>query len=116
MIGGILRAVIDIGDDFLVGVQLYEHSTLKGETTLLGFDARPGVIVRFFPVVSAFGVAVKLSMIGVVSDGAGVPDNGMSPSCFAHRERGFDRPRFHPAAPPLADNGDVIPHRAEHRA
>ena len=108
-----MRAAIDIGDDFLVGVQLYEHSTLKGETAFLGFDARPSVIVRFFPVVSAFGVAVKLSMIGVVSDGAGVPDDGMVPGRFAHCERGFLRPRFHTAAPPLANDMNVITNQFE---
>ena len=108
-----MRAAIDIGDDFLVGVQLYKHSTLKGEALLLSFRARPCVIVRFFPVLSVFGVAIQLGMIRVVRDGPGVSEGGMVPGRFAHRERGFDRPRFHPAAPPLADDRNVIPRRAE---
>jgi len=113
LIGGNLRAAIDIGDDFLVGVQLYKHSTLKGEALLLSFRARPCVIVRFFPVLSVFGVAIQLGMIRVVRDGPGVSEGGMVPGRFAHRERGFDRPRFHPAAPPLANDRDVIPRRSE---
>lgn len=113
MIGGILRAAIDIGDDCLVGVQFPKHPTLKGKTTLLGFDACPCVSVRFFPVTSAFGVAVQLGVIGVVSDGPGVPDVGMLPGGFADGESGLVRPSFHAAAPPLADDGNVIPRRSE---
>jgi len=113
LIGRILCAAVDIGDDFLVGVQFQKHLPLKSEALLLRFDARPGVIVRFFSRVSAFGVAVQLGVIGVVSDGPSVPDGGMAPGRLAHRERGFDRPSFHPAAPPLADDGNVSPRRSE---
>ena len=98
MIDRILCAAIDIGDDILVGVQFQKHLALKGEAALLGFRARPCVVVRFFPAVSPFGVEVELSVIGVVSDGPGVPDGRMAPGRFPHRKHGFDRPRF----PPLA--------------
>ena len=113
MKGGILRAVIDIGDDFLVGVQFQKHLPLKGETTLLGLRARPCVIVRFASAVSAFGVAVQLGMIGVVSDGPGVPDVGMLPGGFADGESGLVRPSFHAASAALADDANVLTNQFE---
>ena len=116
LIGGIDCAAIDIGDDFLVGVQFQEHLPLKGEAFLFRFDACPCVIVRFFSTGSIFGIAVQLGVVGVMSDGAGVPDGGMPPGRRADGERRFLGPCFHPAAPTLADDGDVILRRSEHWA
>ena len=116
MIGRIDCAVIDIGDDFLVGVQFREHLPLKGETDLFRVRTRPRIVVRLFPAVSAFGVAVKFGVVGVVGDGAGVPDGGMPPGRRADSERGFRGPRFHTASATLADDLKVIPRRSEQRA
>jgi len=115
LIDGILRAVIDMGDDVLVGVQFHKYLPLKGETVLFGLDACPCVAVRFFPAVSAFGVDIKLGVIGVVGDGPGVPDDGMAPGRLADDEGRSFRPSFHAAAPPLANDSNVIPRRSEQR-
>jgi len=113
LISRILRAVIDIGDDFLVGVQFQKYLPLKSEALLLGFDARPCVAVRFFPVVSAFGAEIKLGVIRVVGDGPGVPDVGMLPGGFADGESGLVRPSFHAASAALADDANVLTNQFE---
>src|SRR6266850_5477254 len=80
---------------------------LKTETLLLCFSSRPGVRVRLLTSVGFLGVGIKLGVIGVVGNSAGVPKSGMFPGAFADDEGRCLCPSLHAAAFALADQPQI---------
>src|SRR4029453_9233899 len=80
---------------------------LKSETLLLCFSSRPGVRLWLLTSVGFLGVGIKLGVVGVVGNGAGVPKGGMFPGAFADDEGRRFCPSLHAAAFALADQPQV---------
>ena len=84
-----------------------EHLALKPKTLRFRLDSRPRIGDRLGPVALTFRIEIKLGMIGVVGDGARVPEGGMLPGPFADDESRFFPPGLHAAAPALPNDADV---------
>ena len=96
--------MIYVTDERRLRVERQKNLGLKDETFCFGFDAGPNVGFRRFARTVCFAAGVKLAMIGVMGDGAGIPDNRMAPRRFADEKSGFLGPGFHAAATRLTDD------------
>src|SRR5262245_6855001 len=108
LIGRIERAPLDIINHVCVGVKAEEHLALKLQTFFFRFNSGPVVRFRLGAMTIIFRVEVKLGVVGIMGDGAGVPQRRMPPGRSADDESRLGLPCLHAAPASLPDYRDIF--------
>src|SRR5919106_2545446 len=98
-----LLALLDVSEGVRISAEPQKHLSLESQAFLFRFDAGPGVGVRLLVAEAILCLMVELGVIGVVRNGARIPDYGMAPSTLADHKSWFSRSRLHAATLALSD-------------